>query len=203
MTKFVVQSPNGAKYYVMRERHRPSDPLPDQVSSSLDRSKKYTRDSLHALVVQGALHEMVVSGQRFAFVREDASQLLAGTQSGFLKIFCRRFGYKHVCVNTDQNDLISRVVEEFSHQVGPVRSIVKRQCRSKTSCPASPSGGEMQQTTVVVPVPVKAPAYGCSAMWLRGPSTCSVALSCTCSAFKAVNSCGTAPSSPTGPSIMA
>lgn len=95
----VIETRSGARYYVMREAHRKSDPTPEQTARVLGRASRYSADVLAALIIAGAVHEIKIDGRRFAFVRSDVPFLIGGRPSGFWKVFQRRFGYVHAVKN--------------------------------------------------------------------------------------------------------
>eukprot|EP00727_Mastigamoeba_balamuthi_P004675 m51a1_g14205 hypothetical protein (232) ;mRNA; r:149015-150028 len=133
MTKFMIQTPRGERFYVMREHRRPSDPKPDAINRALAHSKKYTPQAMETLAARGAFLEVVVRSTRFAFIREDVPQMLDGTKDGFLKIFTKRFGYKHVAAVSDRRKTlpIDEAIDKFRDALGPATPVIVKAHNSR------------------------------------------------------------------------
>eukprot|EP00727_Mastigamoeba_balamuthi_P006285 m51a1_g2277 hypothetical protein (319) ;mRNA; r:377105-378351 len=102
MTKLIIETKRGHRFFVMKETTRRSDPSREDVERAMVRSRRYTPNALVNLQLAGALHEFVINGRRFAFVRTDAPTILGGRNDGFWKVFQRRYGYKHAVHGSDR-----------------------------------------------------------------------------------------------------
>lgn len=87
MVKLIVCVGDGRQYYVMKESR--------QTPSSTRRSRIYRDEVIEEFKTSGAIIEMVVAGERIAFIEQSVPQLAGGRASGFWQFFKKQKHYKH------------------------------------------------------------------------------------------------------------